>query len=374
VVDNSLWKAILTFVGVVVGAGILGLPYVMSRVGFLTGIFVLIIMAVIFAFSYLIVGEVCQRTKGKHQLVGLVGKYLGKRWRIIMGLITILGLYGALMAYSIAAGQILSSFLGGKPLIYSILFVLILSILLFFNLRVFASFESIFSLVKIIICFVIGLYLLKDINIGNLISFDIKNFVFPLGVVMFALTGLNILPVMNLELKNKKDFRKAVLIGLGISVVIYIIFCAVLVGLMGLNTPEVATVGLTNHGSFVFLAVNLFALFALVTAFVGLGFALKEIYIYDYNLIRFNAWILVFILTLSLVLFNNTSFIKVLGLTGAISSGLVLILLFYLHSVAKMKSELTPTYRIGNFLVLKIILSLLFLFVLINEIFGFFVV
>ena len=50
---KEFFNAIWTFVGVTVGAGILGLPYVFSKAGFYTGILVMSITAVIiFVISF----------------------------------------------------------------------------------------------------------------------------------------------------------------------------------------------------------------------------------------------------------------------------------------------------------------------------------
>jgi len=371
--EKGLIEAVLTFVGVVVGAGILGLPYAFSKVGVLTGLLVMLIFTVILGFSYLIVGEVCQRTIGKHQLVGLVEKYLGKKWKFIMAITIITSLYGALVAYSIAAGDILGSFFGGSLVIYSILFAVILSLLLFFKLKVIAEVESFVSILKIVFCLIIGIYLFKDFNLGNILQFDIGNIIYPVGVVMFALSGISVIPIMNLELKNKREFRKAIWIGMLISVFVYALFAISLVGVMGENTPEIATIGLASQGYAFFVVLNIFALLALATAFIGLGLALKEIYTFDFKILDYKAWILLFVITLILVILNPASFIKLLGITGSLSAGVSLIIMYYTHSVARKRSDLQPSYRMENYLIFKIILSLLFLLILINEIFGLFV-
>ena len=67
-----------TLTGTIIGAGILGLPYVFAKSGFLVGIFWLIAIASIMIFVNLAMGEITLRTKGNHQLPGYANKYLGK--------------------------------------------------------------------------------------------------------------------------------------------------------------------------------------------------------------------------------------------------------------------------------------------------------
>lgn len=60
----------------VIGAGILGIPYVVAKAGFLTGLLDLIIIGLAVLVLNLYVGEIMLRTKEDHQLTGYAEKYL----------------------------------------------------------------------------------------------------------------------------------------------------------------------------------------------------------------------------------------------------------------------------------------------------------
>ena len=370
---KGLFGAVFTLTGVIVGGGVLGMPYVFSKVGFLTGLLLLLVMAMILTVCYLMIGEVLQRTKGKHHIVGLVDKYLGHRWKYFMGIITISGIYVALVGYSMAAGDILNSFFSWNPLYWSFIFIAVLSIPIYFSLKIMGYWESGISIIKILAALALGVYVLNFININNLIGFDISLILYPLGVVMFSLLGVNMVPVIHHELKDKKDLKKVIFISLSIAILMYIIFGGALVGVMGGLTPQVATVGLTSLGVPLFVLINLFGLLSVTTAFIGLGYALKEVYGLDFKIKHHLGWVFVVAVTVILVVVNPASFIRTLGICAAIAGGLGLSMIFYVHSKAIKKGQLKPTYQLGNLLWFKILAGILFIFIILNEVFGFFV-
>ena len=83
-IDRKFWSTVFTLSGSVIGAGILGLPYVFAKSGFLLGLFWIIFLAIILVYAKLCFGEVTLRTKGNHQIVGYANKYLDKWGRGIM--------------------------------------------------------------------------------------------------------------------------------------------------------------------------------------------------------------------------------------------------------------------------------------------------
>ena len=123
----------------IIGAGILGIPYVVAKAGFWTGILVIITIGFATLLMNLYVGEISLRTKKSHQLTGYANKYLGKKGNFVMIILFVLGMYGAMVAYIIKGGEflyeILSPALGGTPVIYSTIFFIIGSIIVYIGLK-----------------------------------------------------------------------------------------------------------------------------------------------------------------------------------------------------------------------------------------------
>ena len=97
--DRQFWATAFTLTGTIIGAGILGLPYVFSQSGYLMGLFWLLFLGGVVLYVFLCLGEVALRTRVDHQLPGYAKKYLGKWGERIMIFAFLFGVYSALLAY-----------------------------------------------------------------------------------------------------------------------------------------------------------------------------------------------------------------------------------------------------------------------------------
>ena len=82
-----LWQGIVLLLGGLIGAGILGIPYAVARVGLLVGIIYIIVLGLLLMGLNLMIGEIAVRTKEPLQLVGFAGKYLGKPGKYLMSVL-----------------------------------------------------------------------------------------------------------------------------------------------------------------------------------------------------------------------------------------------------------------------------------------------
>ena len=126
-----LYEATATMVGSIIGAGILGIPYVVSQAGFLVGFINLVVLGVIVFVLYLYLGEIILRTPGKHQLTGYAERYLGVWGKRLMLVSMVFGIYGALIAYLLGVGQAVAALLGGNALFYSLIFLAIVATIIY---------------------------------------------------------------------------------------------------------------------------------------------------------------------------------------------------------------------------------------------------
>ena len=115
--------AATTLIGTIIGAGILALPYVIAKAGFLYGLLAMVLMGIVFLYLNLFIGEIVLRTKKQYQLTGYAEKYLGVWGKKCMTFSFIFGMYGALIAYIIGEGEALHTIFNfGSPLLWSLLF------------------------------------------------------------------------------------------------------------------------------------------------------------------------------------------------------------------------------------------------------------
>jgi tyrosine-specific transport protein len=349
---KRLFEAIATLVGCIIGAGILGIPYVVAQAGFLTGLVNIIALGLVLMLTHLYLGEIVLRTKGNHQLTGLAEKYTGKLGKYFMFISMIVGIYGAIVAYTLGSGEALASIFGMDPLFWSIVFFGILSWLVYIGLDAIEKSEAFAMPLVIVIVILIFALAIPRINLANLSGFNFSRILLPYGVVLFAFLGTAAIPEMKEELgKYRKDLKKAIIIGNLIPLVIYILFAVAIVGVLGINTQEIGALGLAAIlGEKMMFIGALFALCTMSTSFLALGLALKELFMYDYNIRRNTAWLLTcfvpLLLFLLIKLCNVASFISVLNITGVVTGAIIGILVALMALNAKKKGERKPEYSI----------------------------
>lgn len=373
-------EGVATLTGTIIGAGVLGIPYVVHRAGFWTGMLDIVVIGLAMLVVNLYLGEVALRTKGNHQLTGYASKYLGKWGKLLMSASMILGIYGALIAYMMGEGEALKAIFGIPEIAASLIFFAIASMLIFFGLKVLENCElfmvSLLLLVVAAIC-AIGF---DRISAANLTGFSISNMFIPYGVVIFAFLGTSAIPSVKEELaRNKAAIKKSILIGSLIPIAVYLLFALVVVGIVGNGfgslapNQRLATVALSFFvGEKTGIFANLFAVFSMMTSFVALGFALKEMFCYDYKIKIHRAWLLTCIIPLVFFLLdvfvvNLASFITVLGVTGALSGGIAGILIVLMHHRAKKLGERKPEYSVNGSGLISIALAVMFIIGIILE-------
>ncbi len=358
--QKNLLIAIATLVGTIIGAGILGIPYVIAQAGFWTGILDIVVLGGIVLLLYLYLGEVVLRTKGLHQLPGYAEKYLGKIGKRLMVFAMLFGNYGALIAYIIGVGAALTAIFGGSSLMYSLIFFAVMALIIYIGLK--AVGESELAMLPFIIGVILFITIasISKIDVINFTSFNLSKVLIPYGVILFAFLGASAVPVMREQLiRNEKQLKKAILIGGLIPIVAYLIFAVAIVGVTGMTTTEVATIGLgTVIGKYMVIVGNLLAIITMSTSFLALGLALKEVYNYDYKLNKKLSWLLTVTPPLVIAVLGLTTFIKIIGLSGVIAGGVEGTLITLMALKAKKKGNRKPEYKIPiNFLIAFILIA-----------------
>lgn len=344
---NEFLKAVSVIVGTIIGAGILGIPYVVAMAGFWTGMIDIIFLGAFILLVYLYLGEVCLRTRGFHQLPGYAERYLGKTGKRLMIYTMLFGNYGAMIAYLIGSGMAISAIIGGNPMIYSIIFFLIMSVIVYFGLEAVCEAEMIIFPLIIGLIFIILFFSIGNINFNNLTGLYFSKILIPYGVILFAFIGAVSIPVAREELyKKEKMYKYAIISAVLISIAAYVLFSIAVVGVTGLSSTEVATVGLGKVvGQHIVLIGNILALLTMATSYLALGLSLKETYNYDYKLSLNKAWLITCIVPFFFLFFAK-SFILVMSISGVLAGGLEGILIILMAIRAKKLGNRKPEYKI----------------------------
>ncbi|MCX8159158.1 MAG: hypothetical protein N3D20_02605 [Candidatus Pacearchaeota archaeon] len=366
---SNYFIAICTLLGTIIGAGILAIPYVVSKSGFAIGLFHLVFLAIAITLIMLYLGEIALRTKKSLHLSGYAEKYLGKKGKIVMFISLAFGIYSALVAYLIGESESISYLLFNSTqysLIIAIIFWFFMSFILYLGFKVFKNAETIavtfvFAMIILIIAFTSN-----KIDISNLHYLNPNNFFAPFGVILFAYLAFSIMPEIEKILSNEKQkMKKTIITAYFIAFLIYAIFTICVIGFRGTSIPEIATIGLGKP----FVILGILTMF---TAYLALSTALIDSYNFDFKHSRKISWLLTIfvpiIIFLALEFFNKASFVKVISIGGAISGTLTAILILIMAKKAKSYGDITPNYSIPYSIPIAIILALIFIIGTIIEI------
>ncbi len=367
--DKKFWATAFTLTGTIVGAGILGLPYVFSKSGFLIGVFWLFFLGVIMVFVNLCLGEVTLRTKEIHQLPGYAEKYLGKWASRIMFFAFVFGIYSALIAYLIGEGQSFSQIFNGNldyAIYYSIGFWIVMTLLLREGLKGLKKIETWGVTVIILLILGIFIYFIGGVKVDNLSYVNYENIFLPFGVVLFSFLGFSSISELRREIKgDERKLKKAIIIGALIPVVLYILFSLIFVGVLGASVFEVATLSFGN-------IIVVLGIFTMLTSYFVLSFSLKDVFRFDLHDRKYSFFfvsLLPLILYLIITYFGMAGFIRVLGIGGVVSGGITGILILLMNVQAKKLGDRKSEFSVFlNWLIISI-LSIIFILGVIVELF-----
>ena len=334
-------EAIFMIMGMTIGAGILGLPYVVSKVGLLIGLPMILVLGLTMLLLNLMVGDIAVRTGQNFQLPGFAGRYLGPWAKGLMSMIIILSGFGALLAYVIGEGAALASLFGGEPAWWSVFFWTVASFLVWRGLGAIKKTTKVLSFCAIVIVAGLSFFLLPKIQPVNLSYFDLGNIFLPFGVILFALHATPAIAEAHALLPgSQRHFRKAVIIGTLVPIFVYLLFTLAVVGFSGLSVTEVATVGLAGVGRAFSVFANLFAVLAMGTGFMGFGLALKQTLVWDHGMKKNAADLAVILTPLVLFLLGLRSFVAVLDVVGGLFIGLEALLIVLICRRARQRGDM----------------------------------
>jgi len=336
-------EALSVFVGSVVGVGIFGLPYITARAGFPVMLFYFLILSFVSITIHIIFSEIITGTEKNYRFPGYVGDYLGPKWKTISFLSMWLGLTGALLAYLLVGGEFLRLlFLSfkGLPLVpFSngimpvTIFFIAGAVLVLKGIKTFSRMELPIFIGFCAILFIFFNSALPSIDLSHFKSINLNFFSLPYGAVLFSLWGAAIIPeIRDLAGNNQKFLRKVIIYGFIIAAFTYLFFIFTVFGATGQNTSEEAIAGLANIvGPSVIILGLVFGIINCFDSFVGLGLALKNIFVHDIGLSKNLSWLIACFFPFLLYLAGVKEFIEIISLTGAFAIGVEGIITVFMY-------------------------------------------
>lgn len=326
-------EALAVFAGTIVGAGIFGLPFIASKVGFGIIIFYFVVLTFLVIVIHLLLAEVSRDTQKIARIPGYAEEYLGKNWRNFSLIISFTGLVGSLLAYLILGGKFLASYFNGSEAIYALIFFISGAVLIYKGIKSIAKTEIIMTGVFVLILFLFLNRGLPFLDLKNLATFNPRYLAFPYGAIIFSLWGLNLVPeIKEMAERNRRQLRLAVISGIILASACYLSFVFIILGVSGSQTSPDALSGFVSIvGNHAAKLGFIFGLLAVFTSFLGLGLTLKKIIQYDMKLPEKTSWAIACFSPLLLYLSGVKNFIGVISVTGAAALGLEAVIVIFIY-------------------------------------------
>jgi len=365
-------------IGMIIGVGLFGLPYVIAKSGALIGLIYFLILSAIIISNHLIYGETLLRTKIKCRLAGLANLYLGKWWKRFAVVASTLGFYAVIVAYIILGGQflhiLLSPFFGGAVLIYQVIFFFVMAFIILIGIKTIVFSEMLMTGALLLVMAFLTVLAATKTNLSNFLNFNIGEFFAPYGVILFSITGAAAVPeVLEIMSRNKKDAKKAIFWGSVIPIALIALFAFAILGATGGNTTQDAISGLgTIFGGWVLYLGAFFGLFAVATSFLPLVLYSKEQFHLDFKINGYLSWFLACGVPFLIFLLGTKDFIKIISFSGAVFSGFEAFLVIWIYARARKMGERKPEYEVRLPLAFLIFMGVVFLLGMIYEVSSFF--
>ncbi len=333
--------ATATLIGTIVGAGIFSLPYIYSQ-AFINAIVILIFTILLTLIEYILyIDLISEEGMGFHQLPGIVGKIFGRKAKNISGIFLLLGRVGIIFLYTLLIGNfsalLIKNTLGisVSPTLIAISITILFSLVIRRKIKAVAKVQSILSFFKVALIAVVSIggiiYVIsKDPSLfgkiklftteqtGNWLD-TFKSIGLLYGVNLGALSGIAAIPSLKEITNERKSLTKSVIYATVISALLYVVFCIFVIA----QSPTLTMDSLTGLGSHWWVnLLILTGLICVITAYLGMGNSLFEIYSKDYSLNENLAWILTIAPGLALYLSGYRNFVQMMAILGGVIGGI----------------------------------------------------
>jgi tyrosine-specific transport protein len=345
--------AVLILSGMIIGAGMFGIPFSFAQAGFWLGAAELVVITGLFLFVHLSYGGIVLATESFHRLPGYVNIYLGKKIAALSWFSAIFGIVGTLLIYLILGSLFLNNFFQSFGLdLKEWFFALFMAgaglVILFLPIKKITLINGILTAALIgFIFFLIG-FLSPKIEFANFAGFTLKNALLPYGVLLFALAGSVIVPdVITFLGREKTSVRSAIVVGTLIPSLVYFLFAFSVVGASGLGVSEEAIRGLkTIAGENLYLLGNVIGFFAVFTSFIVLNKNFQALLTIDLGLGSL-ASLAVSAIPFALYILGLKNFIAAVSMVGAVAVGIDSVLIILTHRQIRQKEGNTLPFFVN---------------------------
>lgn len=322
-----LLPAVATLFGMTVGVGMFGLPLVVSRIGVSTSMLMAVGVAALVIVTHLLYAEVVRLAPVRLRLSQATARAFGPTAGRVVFVSNMLGTYGALLAYVIAAGIFSATALGiSDPFFLQLFFFVLMSVVALRGRSAVSQSEIPLVMLLVGAMCVLVLFALPVAHISYLTpTMPDDHYLFiAYGVLLFSFGALPAIPTLVELLRNRPPLlRRAILLGTGSAVVTTMCFAVVIAAVTGPETSEEGIRGLLPYvGSTAVTLGAIVGVLAVVTSFLALAVHARDVFLLDLKLPKPVAWACTLLPPLVLFLVGARQLLPVIAVTGAVFMGI----------------------------------------------------
>lgn len=286
---GSIIGGSLLIAGSCIGAGMLALPILTGLSGFFPSLVMFFCAWLFMTTTALLMVEINGWFSEQVNIVSMAGHSLGRFGRMVSWTLYLFLFYALLVAYISGSGSLFSTFFKSKIPIWggSLFFVVLFGYVVYLGTRAVDHWNRVLMIGKI------GAYIgmvalgVKYIAPKMLLRINAEDAVFALPVLIISFGFHNMIPSMTAYMKGDlKRVRMTIFIGSIFALVIYLIWEALVIGVVPLNGPSGITESLkadreasqalagTLGSSWVSGFAQVLAFFAILTSFLAQALSL----------------------------------------------------------------------------------------------------
>ena len=278
----------LIVAGTSIGAGMLALPVVTGVGGFFPALLIYLAVWVIVTATGLLLAELSLRFPEGTNLISMANHYLGKAGKVFCWIFFIFLCYTISIAY-LSKGGSLIQMVTGEAVPYNLCMIIFL---LIFGAIVYFGAKTVDRMNILLMVGLIGSYLAllfvgsKHINFSYYLKTDLSLSALSLPVILTSFGYQIVVPSLTDYLeKNAKKVRQAIIIGTTITLIIYLFWEMLILGVLPIEVLKQAKVAgetaiepLKNFAKIkaVYGIGQFFSFFAITTSFLGVELALFD--------------------------------------------------------------------------------------------------
>ncbi|QIV96539.1 amino acid permease [Allofrancisella inopinata] len=253
--QNSLIKilgSIMIIVGTMIGGGILALPIITAKLGFVIGSILIIVIWSIMTYTAIVISDIsCSMPYGS-SFKTIAQRYLGQTGGIVASIAFLVLMYFISTAYiSAAASSLSTTFPMLSQKLSALIFVIIFGSIVVLGTRFVDYANRFFIVLKILVLVILCVVFNKYIELPNLLESPVDlgiSLVIAIPVFTTSFTSHIIVPALSDYLaKNTKDMKRVIIIGSIIPLFLYITWVITILGVLPLHGPISFMTSIFSH-------------------------------------------------------------------------------------------------------------------------------